>query len=255
MAQNSSPEAADFPEADLPPQVCELATKLRHACRRLGRVARSSYDMLDAGDYVHTSQVAVWEAWWALNQKQGQVDWVEEEESILALAKRYLSRMVQGAETIHGDMRARSSVVPRSRQKAGRFNALRRIPVCEMWAIWRQVEPSSPNQARVFIAASDFQPQEEALRRSTLAGLRAALAEVLTERELWLIEEHYLKGRKQREIAMEMAATMPQYAPKYEGDESGWRRAENLINVTLKRAKARAAERLAPMWQQLLEPA
>jgi len=236
----------------LPPEVCELAAYLRKTCRRLARVSRMGYDFLDQNDFIHTSQVAVWEAFWTLNQSETSVDWVTHRAQLLELAERVLSRDIQGVDTIYGDYRTRTGTMTRSHTKGGRFGALRRVPVPGHWAAWRQIEPQATNQSRVLAVSSDYQPQEEQLQQGALAELRMALSEVLTPCEMLLLEEHYLQGKSQREMAQERAAADPLFAPKFAGDERGWRRYERRLGKAIERARKRAAVRLSSKWRHHL---
>lgn len=236
-------------------QVTATATHLRQTCRRLARVAKMGFDLMDSADFKCASETAVWLAYYDLNAIKSPVDWVAQRDDLLSRARALLSREVQGAQTAYGDYRARSSISPRSKRKAGRFGALRRVPSPGQWQAWSQVEPTSSNQAKALAAPDDYQPQEIEMRRNLLSGLRTALMQVLTQAEMFLMEEHYLKGRKQRDIAKELASQSPAYAARFEGDEAGWRRCEKRVEKAISRARTRAALRLPPEWAQLLEPA
>jgi hypothetical protein len=141
---------------------------------------------------------------------------------VCRVARRWLCRELQGRATSYTDARTRRTT---------------RLPYPQAgWDAWRD-SGWGPGEPPV--------PQEVDLHQQCLDELNNDLAHVLNEWELYVIREHFFKGRRQRDIGKEVAATNP----KYKGD---WERAEYMVQKTVTRALVRLKRRLGVKWQDMV---
>lgn len=159
------------------------------------------------------------------------LDLEQDGELVVEIAKLWIGRQIQGRGSSYFDRRRRI----RSRRCAPQAP----------WNSWRDVCDSDEiygYQAPPF--AEPQIPQERDFKEQLLQQLETALTGVLNEWEMYVIREHFIRGRRQREIAKELAAKDPKYA----GD---WVRAEKWVGKTVERALDRARKRLGSEWQEL----
>ena len=230
-------------------QLRPVARRAAHARPHLhalsGRSDRA--ECSTTADYLHTADVAAFLAFTELGgsaEHPERFAWKDNLDTLTRLTHAWLSREMQGAHTNYGDYRSR--------------RAPRRGPaLATAWAAWGH-EPSKCSGAVLRPSIPNLLPQEQELTDQELAGLFPALRLVLAPYEIWVLEEHFLRGRSLRSIARDVAfGRVPverRRKPRstYDGD-LGLKRAEKHVQKTCERALAKAATRLDRRWRVLAE--
>jgi hypothetical protein len=244
----------------------QVAERVRTLGFRIVRLNTSlTGEHLSQTEFRHHAEAALWETFQALGGDWDQPDTFPWDRDVTDGAQQlpmteYLTRrtvkrlraILIGRDTTYGDTAIRM---------ASRKN---RVMVDQyQWSAWRyatalgasggrttrQQPGTVESQLSVVTEYEAPTPQDERLEQRELLTLPEQLRQALSPREFKWLVERVIHGRPESEQIAELQAENA----KYQG-EGGYGRAQNLINVTVHRAKAKARKALggeASAWADL----
>lgn len=216
----------DGAQFDLYGQVHAVGVRLGRASWALARqVARSPHDVETHADFRCTCDAAVFDAFIELG---GDVDtWPTfdwRRDDLLPLARRKLTAMIQGHDSIYKDFLMRNGIGPNNR--GTKFGAARRNPESGFWDLWRHHGP---------VAEGTVESDADA-HIDTEAFIQDVRQECSCVEDFALLVQVVLCERKLSEVAREWAS--------WEGAEN-WKRVEDRLEKRLARLLTRLQTALA----------
>lgn len=250
MSASTAPVSLPTTEAERDAQLAAITERVRTLGFGLVRVmTRLTGERLTSEDFMHHARVAVWEAYIAASGFDPAFDIAANAEALEKVALKELRNALVGRDTTFGDTALRL----RNRKNRAMVNRY-------TWSAWQfhaTTEPAdqsrggAANRHTVIDEYLERSEQEERLREKAMLELEAALREILSPREFkWLVERECRNVPQATHIEELLAEDAQSDNPRYQGD-NGWANAENRINVTVHRAKKKAAKALGETWAAL----